>query len=188
MVEDHREDYPVSVLCETFGVSVSGYSTWKKRPVSTHQQEDSQLAEPIQQADHSSRHVYGSPRIHAQLRASGIPSSRKRIARLMRERGWSACRRGHRTITTRSEPGARSAPNVLDQDFTASCPNEKGTGDMTAVWTYEGWLYLAVVLDLFSRRVIGWAMAAIQDETLIEMALQMALVGRHPAAGLLCAF
>jgi putative transposase len=77
------------------------------------------------------------------------------------------------------------APNLLDQDFTATRPDEKWTGDITAVWTYEGWLYLAVVLDLFSRRVIGWAMAAIQDETLIETALRMALLGRHPAAGLL---
>ena len=88
-------------------------------------------------------------------------------------------------ITNKREPGARVAPNLLDQDFTASRPNEKWTGDITAVWTYEGWLYLAVVLDLFSRRVIGWAMAAIQDETLIETALHMALLGRHPADELL---
>lgn len=84
-----------------------------------------------------------------------------------------------------SEPGARVAPNLLDQDFTASRPNEKWTGDITAIWTYEGWLYLAVVLDLFSRRVIGWAMAATQDETLIETALRMALLARRPAAELL---
>ena len=111
--------------------------------------------------------------------------SRKRVARLMRERGLSACRRQYRTTTTKSEPGARVAPNLLDQDFTATRPNEKWTGDITAVWTYEGWLYLAVVLDLFSRRVIGWAMAVTQDERLIETAFRMALSGRHPSAGLL---
>jgi putative transposase len=184
-VEDYRKDYPVSVLCETLGVSLSGYYAWKKRPLSQHQREDNQLAEHIQVAYHASRQVYGSPRIHAELRDQGIISSRKRVARLMRERGLSACRRHHRTITTKSEPGAHVAPNLLDQDFTAACPNEKWTGDITAIWTYEGWLYLAVVLDLYSRRVVGWAMAATQDEALIERAFQMALLGRHPPAGLL---
>jgi putative transposase len=184
-VEDYRKDYSINVLCETLGVSLSGYYAWRKRPMSQHQQEDNQLAEHIQAVYQACRQVYGSPRIHAELRDQGITVSRKRVARLMREQGLSACRRHHRTITTRSEPGARVAPNLLDQDFTASRSNEKWTGDITAVWTYEGWLYLAVVLDLFSRRVIGWAMAAIQDETLIEAALRMALLGRHPAAGLL---
>jgi putative transposase len=96
----------------------------------------------------------------------------------MREQGLCARRRAHRTRTTKSEPGARIAPNLLNQDFTASHPNEKWTGDITAIWTYEGWLYLAVVLDLFSRRVVGWAMAANQDESLVEMALRMALLSR----------
>lgn len=143
------------------------------------------LAEQIQAVYQMCRQVYGSPRIHAELRAQGIRCSRKRVARLMRERGLSARRRHHRTITTKSEPGTRVAPNLLDQDFTASRPNEKWTGDITAIWTSEGWLYLAVVLDLFSRRVIGWAMAATQDETLIETALRMALLGRRPSADLL---
>jgi putative transposase len=175
----------VSVLCESLGVSLSGYYAWKKRPMSQHQREDQQLAEHIQEVYHSCRQVYGSPRIHAELREQGVTSSRKRVARLMREQGWSARRRRHKTITTKSELGARVAPNLLDQDFTASRPNEKWTGDITAVWTYEGWLYLAVVLDLFSRRVIGWAMAAIQDETLIETAFRMALLGRQPSPGLM---
>jgi putative transposase len=184
-VEALRKEYPVRVLCETLGVSLSGYYAWKKRPLSQHQREDSQLAERIHAAYHASRRVYGSPRIHAELRDQGITVSRKRVARLMREQGLSASRRHHRTITTKSEPGARVAPNLLDQDFTASCPNEKWTGDITAIWTYEGWLYLAVVLDLYSRRVIGWAMAATQDEALIERAFQMALLARHPPAGVL---
>ncbi len=185
MVEDFRKEYPVSVLCETLGVSLSGYYAWKKRPMSQHQREDHQIVAHIREVYQSCRQVYGSPRIHAELRDQGLTISRKRVAHLMREQGLSAWRRRHRTITTRSEPGARVAPNLLDQDFTASRPNEKWTGDITAVWTYEGWLYLAVVLDLFSRRVIGWAMAAIQDETLIETALHMALLGRHPADELL---
>jgi putative transposase len=184
-VEALRNEYPVSVLCETLGVSLSGYYAWKNRPLSQHQREDHQLAEHIHAVYHACRQVYGSPRIHAELRDQGIRVSRKRVARLMREQGLFAYRRRHRTITTHSEPGARVAPNVLDQDFTASRPNEKWTGDITAIWTYEGWLYLAVVLDLYSRQVIGWAMAAAQDEALIEQAFRMALLGRHPSAGML---
>ena len=184
-MEEYRRDYPISVLCETLGVSLSGYHAWKNRPLSQHQREDNQLAEHIHVVYQACRQVYGSPRIHAELRDQGITVSRKRVARLMREQGLSASRRHHRTTTTRSEPGARVAPNLLEQDFTASRPNEKWTGDITAIWTYEGWLYLAVVLDLYSRRVIGWAMAASQDEALIERAFQMALLARHPPAGVL---
>jgi putative transposase len=184
-VEAYRKDYPITMLCETLGVSLSGYYAWKKRPMSQHQREDQQLAERIHTVYHVNRQVYGSPRIHAELRDQGICVSRKRVARLMREQGLSACRRRHRTITTKSEPGARVVPNLLNQEFTASRPNEKWTGDITAIWTYEGWLYLAVVLDLYSRRVIGWAMAATQDEALIERAFQMALLGRQPPAGVL---
>jgi putative transposase len=152
--------------------------------VSQHQREDQQLAEHIHAVYHSGRQVYGSPRIHAELREQGITSSRKRRAPLMREQGLSARRRWHRTTTTKSESGARVAPNLLAQELTASHLNEKWTGDITAIWTYEGWLYLAVVLDLFSRRVIGWARAATQDEALIETALPMALLGRQPSPGL----
>ena len=184
-MEGFREEYPIRVLCETLGVSLSGYYAWKKRPLSQHQREDQQLAERIQAVYHANRQVYGSPRIQVELREQGISISRKRVARLMREQGLSAARRRHRTITTHSEPGARVVPNLLNQEFSATRPNEKWTGDITAIWTYEGWLYLAVVLDLYSRRVIGWAMAATQDEALIQRAFQMALLTRHPSAGIL---
>lgn len=184
-MEKYRKDYPVRMLCKTLEVSVSGYYQWRKRPMSKHQQEDRQLADRIEAAYHVNRHVYGSPRVHAELQAQGLRCARKRIARLMRERGLSARRLRHRTITTRSEPGARVAPNILARDFTATRPNEKWTGDVTAVWTSEGWLYLAVVLDLFSRRVIGWAMADCQNEILVAAALRMALLGRRPSAELL---
>lgn len=162
-----------------------GYYAWRKRPVSQHQREDGQLANHIQAAYHANRGVYGSPRVHAELQAQGITCARKRVARLMRELDLAARRPGHRTITTRSDPSARVAPNRLERDFTATHPNEKWTGDITAIWTYEGWLYLAAVLDLFSRRVVGWAMAASADATLVEMALRMALLQRRPQAGLL---
>ena len=138
------------------------------RPLSQHQREDQQLAEHIYTVYHACRQVYGSPRIHAELRDQGITVSRKRVARLMREQGLLLLGGTSSDDATRSEPGARVAPNLLEQDFTASRPNEKWTGDITAIWTYEGWGYLAVVLDLYSRCVIGWAMAASQDEALIE--------------------
>jgi putative transposase len=139
---------------------VSGYYAWKKRPVSQHHQEDNRLAELIQKAYTANREVYESPRLHAELREQGISCSRRRVARLMREMGLSPHRPRHRTSTTRSDPSARIAANLLDRHFMAYRPNEKWTGDITAIWTSEGWLYLATVLDLFSRRVVGWAMAA----------------------------
>ncbi len=184
-IEEHRKEYPVTLLCETLEVSVSGYYDWRKRPMSQHARLDQELSEQIRAAYHTHRRIYGSPRIHVELRAQGVRCSRKRVARLMHEQGLCARRRAHHTRTTWSEPGARIAPNLLNQDFAASRPNEKWTGDITAIWTYEGWLYLAVVLDLFSRRVVGWAMAANQDESLVEMALRMALLSRRPGAGLL---
>jgi putative transposase len=183
-IEEHRKEYPVSLLCETLEVSVSGYYEWRKRPMSRHAQADVELAEQIRAAYHAHRKLYGSPRLYVELHEQGISCSRKRVARLMRTLGLSACRVRHRTRTTRCDPDARVAPNLLDRDFTASRPNEKWTGDITAVWTYEGWLYLAVVLDLFSRRVVGWAMAPSQDETLVEMAFRMAWLSRQPQAGL----
>lgn len=175
----------MSLLCETLEVSVSGYYDWRKRPMSQHARSDALLAEGIQAAYYAYRRLYGSPRLYVELHEQGIACSRKRVARLMRELGLSARRARHRTRTTRNDPRARVAPNLLNQDFTASRPDEKWTGDITAIWTYEGWLYLAVVLDLFSRRVIGWAMASHQDETLVEMAFRMALLHRRPEAELL---
>lgn len=175
----------MSLLCETLEVSVSGYYDWRKRPMSQHAQSDAELAEAIRAAYQAHRRLYGSPRLYVELHEEGINCSRKRVARLMRELGLSARRTRHHTQTTRCDPGARVAANVLNREFTAARPNEKWTGDITAIWTYEGWLYLAVVLDLFSRRVVGWAMAATQDETLVERAFRMAWLSRRPTTGFL---
>jgi putative transposase len=182
-IEDHRQESPVSLLCEPLGVSISGYSAWRKRPMSQHQREDGQLAEQIQAASHANRELYGSPRVHAELQAQAITCSRKRVARLMRELELAARRSRHRTKTTRSDPSAQFAPNRLNRDFTATRPDEKWAGEITAIWTDEGWLYLSAVLDLFSRRVVGWALAASANETLVEMAVRMALLQRRPQAG-----
>ncbi len=130
--------------------------------------------------------MYGSPRIHAALQARGIRCGRKRVVRLMQTQGLQAKqRRQHKPTTTSSDPTAHFASNLLNRDFTATRPNTKWVTDITAIPTVEGWLYLAVVLDLFSRMVVGWAMDSTENEHLVTRALQMALARRHPQAGLL---
>jgi putative transposase len=172
-------------MCRVLEVSISGYSAWRKRAPSEHSREDAQLAEKVKTAFEANRGVYGSPRVHAELHAQGIHCARKRVARLMREQELFAKRPRHRTITTKSEPGAQVAPNLLQRDFSADQPDRKWVADTTYIWTTEGWLFLAVVLDLFSRMVVGWSMSAIQDATLVAQALHMAVARRRPQAGLL---
>ena len=175
----------MTVMCCALEVSVSGFYAWRKRKPSQHSREDAELAGKIKTAFQSNRCVYGSPRIHAELQAQGIHCARKRVARLMQELDLVAKCPRHRTVTTKSEEGAKVTANLLQQDFHADQPNQKWTSDTTYIWTQEGWLYLAVVLDLFSRMVVGWAMAATQDATLVVNALEMALARRSPQAGVL---
>lgn len=182
---EHQQEYAVTVMCCALEVSVSGFYAWRKRKPSQHSREDAELAGKIKTAFQSNRCVYGSPRIHAELRAQGIHCARKRVARLMQELELVAKCPRHRTITTKSEEGAKVTANLLQQDFHADQPNQKWTSDTTYIWTQEGWLYLAVVLDLFSRMVVGWAMAATQDATLVVNALEMAMARRSPQAGVL---
>jgi putative transposase len=182
---EHRHEYSITVLCQALEVSASGYYTWKNREVSQHCREDARLAAEIQQIYLEHRQVYGSPRIHAVLHARGMPCSRKRVVRLMQQLGISAQVKRSRKPTTKSDLRARFAPNHLNREFTAAEPNTKWVTDTKAVETAEGWLYLAVILDLFSRLVVGWAMAATEDEQLVELALRMAVAQRHPPTGLL---
>jgi putative transposase len=184
-IAQHSQQYSISLLCQALEVSQSGYYAWKTREVPQHCREDARLAAEIQQIYLEHRQVYGSPRIHAVLRARGIHCSRKRVARLMQQLGLSAQVKRKRLPTTKSVPGARFAPNLLNREFSAQAPNSKWVTDTKAVETAEGWLYLAVVLDLFSRLVVGWAMAATEDGRLVEMAFRMAVAQRHPQAGLL---
>lgn len=184
-IAEYQHEYPITVMCRVLEVSVSGYYAWRKRAPSEHSREDAQLAEKVKTAFQANRGVYGSPRVHAELHAQGIHCARKRVARLMREQELFAKRPRHRTITTKSEPGAQVAPNLLQRDFSADQPDRKWVADTTYIWTTEGWLFLAVVLDLFSRMVVGWSMSAIQDATLVAQALHMAVARRRPQAGLL---
>jgi putative transposase len=184
-IAESLQEYPITTICRVLEVSVSGYYAWRKRAPSQHCREDAQLAEHVRRAFENNRCVYGSPRVHAELRAHGLHCARKRVARLMREQGLFAKRPRHRTITTQSEKGAQVAPNALQRDFSADEPNRKWVADTTYIWTREGWFFLAVVLDLFSRMVVGWSMATIQDADLVVHALHMAVARRRPQAGLL---
>ncbi|GHO72435.1 transposase [Ktedonobacter sp. SOSP1-85] len=185
-IAEHKDEYPITLMCQALEVPMSGYYASRTRPVSQHQREDARLAAEIQSLFLEHRQVYGSPRIHAALQARGLRCGRKRVVRLMQTLGLQAkCRRRRKPTTTSNDPTAHFAPNQLNRDFTASRPNTKWVTDITALPTAEGWLYLAVVLDLFSRRVVGWAMAPTENEHLVTLALQMALARRHPQAGLL---
>ncbi|MBO0793612.1 MAG: IS3 family transposase [Ktedonobacteraceae bacterium] len=175
----------VALMCRVLDVSASGYYAWGKRQPSEHSRKDAERPEQITIVFQANRGVYDSPRIHADLQDQGIKCARKRVARLMREQGLYAKRLRHRTVTTHSNPEAQAAPNLLQRDFSADQPNTKWVVDTTYIWTAEGWLYLAVVLDLFSQMVVGWSMAATQDALLVVQALQMAIARRHPPPGLL---
>ncbi len=181
----HRHEYPITLLCQALEVSESGYYAWKNRKASQHCREDAKLAAEIQQIFLEHRQVYGSPRIHAVLQARGIHCSRNRVVRLMQQLGISAQVKRSRKPTTKSDPHARFAPNRLNRECVAEERKSKWVTDTKAVETSEGWLYLAVIVDLFSRMVVGWAMAETSDERLVELALCMALVKRQPPAGLL---
>jgi putative transposase len=180
IIETNREVGSVERLCGALGVSVSGYYAWRKRPTSQHQQTDEVLLKEIQAASQAGRGLYGSPRIHAALRQQGVHCSRKRVARLMRQQGIHSRRRPKRRVrTTDSRHDRPVAPNRLQRDFSAEAPNEKWVGDILGIWTDEGWLYLAALLDTYSRFIVGWAMSAYRDETLVTTALRMALARRE---------
>ena len=184
-IAEQSSTYAVTLLCQALEVSESGYYTWRNRPASQHSREDAQISADIQQIFLDHRQVYGSPRIHAALQGRGIHCSRKRVVRLMQQLGLCAQFKKRRKPTTKVDPHARWAPNRLNRVFAAEQPNSKWVTDIKAVETAEGWLFLAVMLDLFSRMVVGWAMAATEDEVLVELALRMAVARRHPEVGLL---
>lgn len=180
IIEVNRQVGVVETLCEALGVSVSGYYAWRGRLVSQHQQSDAMLLKAIQTVYQAGRGLYGSPRIHAALQQQGVCCSRKRVARLMQQTGIHSRRRPKRRLPTTDSRHSRSvAPNLLRRDFSADAPNEKWLGDMLGIWTDEGWLYLAALLDTYSRRIVGWAMRACRDEALVTEALGMALAWRE---------
>jgi putative transposase len=184
-VEQHKQESPIVVMCHVLGVSESGFYAWRKRPTSPRQREDAQITQEIEQVFVSHQGRYGSPRIHRELRDQGRGISRKRVARLMREAELSARRKRRRVTTTKRDLSHPVAPNLLNREFRAKEPNKKWVTDITYIPTMQGWLYLAVILDLYSRMVVGWSMSGNCDEQLVEHALNQALARRRPNAGLL---
>jgi transposase InsO family protein len=184
-VQNHAGEDKVARLCRALSVSKSGYYAWLKREPSRRAARDGELLLQIREAHARSRRTYGSPRIHAELRAEGTRCSEKRVARLMRAAGLSARRPRRAVRTTDSKHDRPVAPNLLGRDFSAPSPDLRWAADITYVPTAEGWLYLAVILDLFSRRVVGHASAATLATALVAEAWALAYGRRRPGAGLL---
>lgn len=184
-IEAHQAGYPIALLCRVLSVARSGYYAWLRRSVSARQQADQHLSEQITTIHQQSRQTYGSPRVHAALRQAGVRCGRKRVARLMRQAALIGCRAKRRTRTTRSDQTHSPAPNLVDRRFTVAVPDQLWVGDITYISTWEGWLYLAVLIDACSRRVVGWAMAESLGGDLTQAALTMALDRRRPEPALM---
>ena len=184
-IRDHVEEYPVTRLCHALGMSRSGYYVWCRHPESARAQEDWRLLQQITTLHTASKKTYGSPRIYASLRQLGETCGRHRITRLMRRHGIAAKHRRKFRATTDSRHDLPVAENVLDRQFTPAALNLVWVSDITYVPTGEGWLYLATVMDLASRRIVGWAMSSRIDRRLVSEALTAALKRRRPAPGLI---
>jgi putative transposase len=185
-IDAEKASYPVSALCRVLRVSRSGYYEWKNRPPSNRDRENATLTERIREIHQRSRETYGYLRVHAELRALGVRCNRKRVARLMRKDGLRGCMRGRRRKhTTRQDPLAIPAPDLVGRNFCAPAPDRLWTADVTYLPTDEGFLYLAFILDVYSRKVVGWSMAGHLRTELVAAALEMATIRRNPSAGLI---
>ncbi len=181
----YQARYPIATMCRVLEVSTSGYYAWQKRRTAARKLADAVLTARIREIHARSRQTYGAPRIHAELQAQGVAIARKRVARLMRAAGLVGVSRRKGLVTTRRDARARPAPDLVQRDFAAAGPHRLWVADITYVPTWAGFLYLAVVLDAWSRRVIGWAMATHLRTELVLDALEMALARRRPDEGVI---
>lgn len=184
-IDQTRQEFPAHRLCKVLDVSQSGYFVWKDRPASRRQREDMVMLAHVRSAYTLSRETYGSPCMTRELQDSGFAIGRRRTARLMHENGLHARQKRRFRRTTDSQHTFPVAPNIIDKDFAATGPNQKWGVDISYVWTREGWLYLAVVIDLFSRRVVGWETSNRLHRELAIKALRKAIVMRRPKPGLI---
>jgi putative transposase len=185
-LDGQRKEYTVPELCAALEVSVSGYTAWKRGGSPTRQRlTDAQMLAHIESIHKEFKGAYGSPRMVQELRARDFPASKDRVERLMRENGIHARHKRRFKVTTDSKHDLPVAPNVLDRNFTPSAPNQVWASDITYIWTAEGWLYLAVVLDLFNREVVGWSIKPRMTTDIVVDALKMAWFRRRPAPGLI---
>lgn len=184
-IEAHRTTWPIAIQCRVLAVSRSGYYEWRRRPLSERAKRRASLMVKVREVHAASRETYGSPRVHRDLRANGEVVNVKTVAKVMREAGIrSKSSRKFRVTTTDSNHAQPVAANVLNREFTADQRNQKWVADITYIATLEGWLYLAAVIDLFSRKVVGWSMSERIDSRLVVDALEMAVLRELPDAGL----
>lgn len=184
-IETYHDAFPVTRMCKVLNVSRSGYYAWRQRRPRRWEMANRELLERIKAVHADSHGVYGSPRVYEELQAQGVTCSENRVARLMRQHGLQGRQVKAYKVTTKADSRHPVAPNLLDGDFTAARPDEKWLSDISYIPTQEGWLYLAAIMDLCSRRIVGWAMASRMTSSLVESALRMALHQRRPAAGLI---
>jgi putative transposase len=184
-IETHRDEFEVQIMCEVLNISRSGYYDWRNRSASQREMADAEYIEQIKQIFDDSRQTYGYESIWYKLQDNGIACGKHRTRRLMRQEGLVVKQTKRYKRTTKANPDHQPAPNVLDGDFEAERADSKWCADITYIPTQEGWLYLAVILDLYSRRIIGWAMNARMTQQLVIDALQMALRQRQPVGRLI---
>jgi putative transposase len=184
-MEQHRGSYPLQALCAVLQVSDSGFAAWRESEGPTKWLSDSKLLQLIREIHEETKAAYGSPRIYLELKGRGIPVSQRRVERLMRENGLRGRHKRRFKATTDSKHTLPVAPNRLDQNFETERPDQAWTADITYVATGEGWLYLAVVLDLYTRQIVGWAMRERMTKDLVIDALHMAWFRRRPQPGLI---
>jgi len=182
-VEEHQKHMPVDRLCHILGVTARGYRSWRRRPISRRQRYDMVLLAHIREQHHLSLGSYGRPRMTQELKEIGLSVGHRRVGRLMRDNNICVVRTHKYKATTDSNHSFNIAPNLLDRAFTADQPNQKWAGDISYIWTAEGWLYLAVMIDLHSRRVIGWAVSNRLKRDLALEALERAVALRNPPPG-----
>ena len=182
-IHRRRNRYPIRLMCRLLRVSASGYYAWRVRPESGRARHDRELVRWIRLLHSKSDGTYGSPRIHAELKAEGFSCGRAKVARLMHITGLKGCPK--RRFRVMAKSGMARARNVLDQNFSADAANRCWASDITFIWTGQGWLYLAVVMDLYSRRIIGWSMSRRNNRHLVTNALTMALGQRRPQGKLI---
>ena len=185
-IERERATYPLAILCNVLTVSVNGYRAWKRGGTPSRKRlTDTQMIALIRATHAQLKGAYGSPRMLREIRARGFPASKERVERLMRENGIRARHKRRWRATTNSKHSLPIAPNRLERNFTPAAPNQVWTADMTYIWTDEGWLYLAMVLDLFNREVVGWSIRPRMTADIVTDALAMARFRRKPAPGLI---
>ena len=182
-IDAWKEEWPVAFLCKVMQVTSRGFRAWRVRPMSQRQRDDMVILAHIREQHRLSLESYGRPRMTEELQELGVNVGHRRVGRLMRQNGIKIIRTQKYKVTTDSNHAFNIAPNLLDQDFSADGPNQKWAGDISYIWTNEGWLYLAVILDLYSRRVIGWAVSNRMKRDLAIRALDMAVALRQPPEG-----